>query len=81
MSHLKKFSYTESLELKFKGNILWVKRKSKVCKDCSRGALMLKVKMKKILSLSAVRKNSSLHTHTLWALSQKQGVMTSIYLS
>lgn len=60
---------------------MWVKRKSKVCKDCSRGALMLKVKIKKILSVSAVGKNSSLLTYTLWALSQKQGVMTSIYLS
>lgn len=60
---------------------MWVKRKSKMCKDCSRSALMLKVKIKKVLSASAVRKNSSLHTHTLWALSQKWGVMTSIYSS
>lgn len=47
ISHLKKFSYTETLELKFKGNILWLKGKARCVKTVAEVLLCLKWKLKK----------------------------------
>lgn len=65
---------------------MWVKRKSKMCEDCSRCALTLKVNINKIHSTNAVRtmkfrEKAPLHTHTLFTESETGSNDTNIYIS